>query len=306
MRRFEVLEWLNRTTLDIIGEAAFGAPIDSLYDAAAPLREAYGRLFAFDLTSRINYGIQLYVPGTMHISVKMNRDVATAGKSIVEISEGIVESKRSGNGEKVNARDIMSMIVRDNEKTKAQTGEHLSPETLRDQVMKFLGAGHDTTATGLAWTLHLLAKHPEVQRKLRKEIESHIPELFSANIHNISAEDFRQVDVDHLPYVDKVCRESLRYVPPVPTTVRQSIQNDELGGYFIPGGTTVYILANTINRLPTFWGEDADVFDPDRWDRLPEGHPPNAYTTFLHRPRGCIGRKFSETEMKVILCCLAL
>jgi cytochrome P450 len=77
-----------------------------------------------------------------------------------------------------------------------------------------------------------------------------------------------------------------------------------LGPYKVPAGTVVYVLANAINRLPMYWGEDADKFNPDRWDDLPESFTTNAFMTFLQGPRGCIGKKFAETEMKVLLCSL--
>jgi cytochrome P450 len=112
------------------------------------------------------------------------------------------------------------------------------------------------------------------------------------------------VDPDKLPYLDNVCRESLRYIPPIPMTVRQSLKDDVLGGYHVPSGTVIYVLANTINRLPAFWGDTADEFDPDRWDALPPSVVPNAFMTFLQGLRGRIGRKFAETEMKILLCCL--
>ena len=87
-------------------------------------------------------------------------------------------------------------------------------------------------------------------------------------------------------------------------TVRQTIAADRLGGYDIPAGTTVYIHANAIHRLPSFWGDTANTFDPDRWDHLPADHTSNAFMTFLQGPRGCIGRKFAETEMKCLVICL--
>jgi len=87
-------------------------------------------------------------------------------------------------------------------------------------------------------------------------------------------------------------------------TVRESIADDQLGDYHVPGGTVIYVLANAINRLPMYWGTTADEFNPDRWDKLPETYTTNAFMTFLQGPRGCVGRKFAETEMKIILCCL--
>ena len=174
-------------------------------------------------------------------------------------------------------------------------------------MINFLGAGHDTTATGVAWTIDLLSKHIEVQDKLREEIVSHISLLTQDNIdphrggHALA--DLNQLD--RLPYLAHVCNESIRIIPPVPIVNRESLEDTTLSGYFKPKRTNIFISSNAINRLPWFWGPNANTFDPDRWDDLPKEWVPGAFQTFLEGPRGCIGRKFAETEMKVLLCCLA-
>jgi cytochrome P450 len=164
-------------------------------------------------------------------------------------------------------------------------------------------SSHDTTATSVAWCLHLLAKHPEYQTRLREEIREYMPFLFDDSTR-FDEENLSKADVDLLPFMDDVCRESLRYIPSIPMTVRQSIKDDKLGEYFVPAGTTIYVMANAINRLPMYWGPTANEFDPSRWRNLPKTWTTNAFMTFLQGPRGCIGRKFAEVEMKTILCCL--
>lgn len=131
----------------------------------------------------------------------------------------------------------------------------------------------------------LLAKHPEVQEKLRKEIRSHLPFLFDEKLRN-KPESLEKADVDLLPYLEDVCKESLRYIPSIPMTVRKTIADDRLAGYFIPAGTTVYLMANTINRLPMYWGNTADTFDPERWHNLPSTYTTNAFMTFLQGKNG--------------------
>lgn len=305
-KSFEVLEWLNRTTLDIIGGAGFGYDINSLEYPAAPIREAYRLVFAFDLGSRILHGLQAFVPASKYIPAKMNRDMETSRQIIVDKATEIIAEKQAQAESKTGGKDILALIARDNEKRKAAGEAGLSFETMRDQIMTFLGAGHDTTATGVAWTVQLLSLRPEVQSRLREEIKDCMPHLFDHRDGGarFDADNLASVDPDQLPYLDNVCRESLRYIPPIPMTVRQSIADDTLAGYRVPGGTVMYVLANAINRLPVYWGDDADVFDPDRWDHLPASYTANAFMTFLHGPRGCIGRKFAETEMKILLCCL--
>jgi cytochrome P450 len=300
---FEVLEWLNRTTLDIIGQAGFGTDINSLENPETPIREAYRLVFAFDLGSRVLHGLQAFIPSTKYLPAKMNRDMEEARGIILDKATEIITEKESQADMHTKHKDIIALIAKDNKKLKEAGEEGLSFETMRDQVMTFLGAGHDTTATGVAWTLHLLSKYPEIQKKLRTEIKKHMPFLFDET-KRYSVEELAKVDADQLPYLDNVCRESLRYIPPIPMTVRESIAPDMLGEYHVPAGTVIYVLANAINRLPMYWGHNADDFNPDRWDKLPETYTTNAFMTFLQGPRGCVGRKFAETEMKIILCCL--
>ena len=170
--------------------------------------------------------------------------------------------------------------------------------------MTFTGAGHETTASGVAWTLHLLSKYPSTQEKLRKEIRDYMPYLFSLDSREKEESWLSKIDEDRLPYLNNVCRESLRYIPPGPVSIRQNIVEDHLCGYRIPAGTPVCMHTNAINRASKFWGDTADVFDPDRWDHLPETYTAIAFMSFIHGPRGCLGRKFAETEIKTILCCL--
>ncbi|KAI8624121.1 cytochrome P450 [Xylariaceae sp. FL1651] len=302
-KSIEVLEWLNRTTLDIIGSAGFGYDINSLENPETLIREAYRLVFAFDILSRMLHGIQAFIPASKYLPMKANRDLEISRSIIIDKATEIISEKQEQAENNSNGKDILALVARDNKKMKEMGEEGLSFETMRDQVMTFLGAGHDTTATGVAWTIHLLSTHPEIQSRLREEIKDYMPFLFNKDTR-FDPEQIAMADADQLPFLDNVCRESLRYIPPIPMTVRQSLEDDVLGSYKVPAGTVVYVLANAINRLPSYWGPTADEFDPDRWDNLPKSFTTNAFMTFLQGPRGCIGRKFAETEMKILLCCL--
>ena len=294
----EVLEGLNRTTLDIIGQAGFGTEIDSLRRPDAPLPVAYKALFTFSLAARVYHALNSKTTWANYLPFKMNHDMVKSRKVICDAATDIINRKLFEVDSK--DKDIIALTIRG---FNVPGAEQLSFETMRDQIMTFLGAGHDTTATGAAWTLHLLAKHPAIQQRLRAEIKQHMPSLFDPGSREDDAK-LANVDVDQLPYLENVCRESLRYIPPIPFTVRQSVSEDRLGGYIIPPHTYVYVHANTINQLPQYWGSTAAEFDPDRWDHLPDTYCPEAFMTFLQGPRGCIGRKFAETEMKTLLCSL--
>lgn len=301
----EMLEWLNRATLDIIASAGFGYEVDSLRNAKNPLRQAYSSLFDFDFSSRVIMGLRMLSPKFSYIPSRMNRNMANARSVIDNVSADIVQSKLEQ--ENTGLKDIIALVVQQNQEMgqdQKHTKETLSADIIRQQIMTFLAAGHDTTATGTAWALDLLSKRPEIQERLREEVRASLPEL--SNPEAVLNPDKLTIDVDRLPYLANVCRESLRFIPPIPYTLREAQIDANLCGYEIPRGTWIYVAANAINRLPAFWGTDPhpDVFDPDRWNHLPPEFTTNSYMTFLHGPRSCIGRKFAETEMKVLLCCL--
>ena len=297
----EVSDWLDRTTLDIIAQAGFGTGIDSLSHPDTPMRVAYTRCSLCETAwDRLFFGLQYLTSLAIYLPMRSKREIIGARHTLEGIASEIIRNKQSKKSQTLSSeKDIISLIVRDNSTASAK----MTFETMRDQVMTFIGAGHDTTSAGAAWTLHLLSKNPAIQDRLRAEIREHMPFLFLPHTREDEAQ-LAKIDEDRLPYLNNVCRESLRYIPPVPLTARMNSADDQLCGYHIPAGTTVAMFSNTINRIPHFWGETADVFDPDRWDRLPDTYTPNAYMTFSQGPRSCIGKKFAETEIKTLLCCL--
>ena len=136
---FEVLEWLNRTTLDIIGQAGFGTDINSLENPDTPIREAYRLVFAFDIGSRILHGLQAFIPSTKYIPAKMNRDMESARTIILNKATDIITEKEGQAAAHTKHKDIIALISKDNLKQKEAGEEGLSFETMRDQVMTFLG-----------------------------------------------------------------------------------------------------------------------------------------------------------------------
>ena len=303
----EVLDGLNRATLDIIGEAGFGTKFNALTLPETPIRAAYQRYFQFDDWGRLYHGLLTQTPLAKYLPMSAKRETMAARRTLIDIASDIIRDKQSKKLSQTLSRekDIIALVVRDHSTASGNIEGQLTFQSMRDQVITFLGVGHDTTANGVAWTLHLLAKHASTQDKLRREIKEYFPFLFSPNSHEREeVSRLSKIDEDNLPYLNNVCRESLRYIPTVPFVVRSNSADDHLCGYRIPAGTITFMFINTINRAPGFWGDTADTFDPDRWDHLPETYTPHAYMPFLYGPRGCIGKKFAEKEMKTLLCCL--
>ena len=294
---FEVLEWLNRATLDIIGKAGLGTDIRSLDNPETLLRQAYRVCFDFGLQARIINSLAAFTQLVRFLPAKTNRDIAFARNTILTKATTIIHQKQVEAEQKKESKskDIIGLIVKDNLTATAE--DALTIETMRDQVMTFLGAGHDTTATSVAWTLMLLSKHPNVQHRLREEVRAHMPYLFNETARNDPI-TFDRADVDTLPYLEFVCKEALRFIPSIPMTVRQAREDDHMAGYFIPAGTTVYLMANVINRLERYWGPTANSFDPDRWNNLPETYTTNAFMTFLQGELDIYPQRSVLTEIR--------
>jgi cytochrome P450 len=161
-------------------------------------------------------------------------------------------------------------------------GGTLTAVEVRDQVLIFLLAGHETTSTALTYTLHLLGRHPEVQDRVREEAEA-------AGIDT------------KLPYTEMVLKEAMRLYPSAPLIGRLSVAEDEICGYHIPAGTDIIAAPWVTHRHPQFW-DQPERFDPERF--TPEREKARhryAWFPFGGGPRSCIGQHFSMLESTVAL-----
>lgn len=175
-----------------------------------------------------------------------------------------------------------------------------SDDDLVNQLMTFLIAGHETTASALSWAICMLCKHPNIQSRLRDEIRSTIPDPRSPT------ESVSSNDIDNLPYLNAVCNEVLRLYPGAPVTVRVAAKDTSLLGHFIPKGTSFFISPWATNANKELWGADAAEFNPDRWMGSGKANTGGAnshysFLTFLQGPRSCIGQSFAKGEVACLL-----
>jgi len=172
-----------------------------------------------------------------------------------------------------------------------EDGESMSAELVRDELMTFLFAGHETTATALTFTWLLLSQHPEVERTLVAELEE-----------VLDGEPPSFADLPDLEYTEQVLREAMRLYPPVPQIPRDTTEPVELGGYGIPEGATVAACQWTVHRDGSLWSYPHE-FRPERFEH--DDRPRFAYFPFGGGPRRCIGEQFAMVEGKLILATLA-
>lgn len=154
-------------------------------------------------------------------------------------------------------------------------------------------AGHETTSVGLTWTLYLLAKHQEIQAKAREEAKAVLGD--SVTMTN--------KQLDSLTYITAVINESLRMYPPAALFLRETIQEDKIGGHVIPNGSFIVIPICILHHMEEYW-PNPDKFIPERFLKTDDSKPDISnykFMPFSAGPRNCIGRKFSMAEMKITI-----
>ncbi|CAO3684024.1 unnamed protein product [Rhizopus stolonifer] len=289
---------LSLATLDVIGITAFGQDFKSLknYGTEKMNRFAKAYLQLFDGDMPMIKVLSLFIPLLEYFPTKRDREDAVSLKWLHEESAALVDAGIQRNEKEKDyekdkkSKDLLSLMVN---LIDEETGKGFTKEELRNQCLTFLAAGHETTSNTLCWCLWLLAGHQDVQDRLRTEIQS----LFKdGKITDYDA-------VNALPYLDHVCRETLRRIPTVPRTVRVSLKQVALGPHVVPKGTVIHISPIVSQLSKEIWGEDALEFNPSRWEKAQVG---NAYQFFPFLVGGhqCIGHRFATIEMKVLLAIL--
>ncbi|KAM5544699.1 hypothetical protein V8D89_001597 [Ganoderma adspersum] len=331
----DMLSWMGRTTLEIIGQVGFGHTFDDFAsDEPDEFRTAIKSFFPEMMKSIL---IRVFLPILVHIGTPAFRRRAVelipleGVQSMRHISDVLYERSVRIFADKKAAlakgdealkhdigegQDIMSILLREN--VLASNDDRLPDDELIAQVTTMLIAGMDTTANTLAHVLDLLSQHQDVQDKLRAEI-----------LQALEADgdgDDAMLDFDRLmdlPYLEAVCRESFRVYPSVACLFREATQDMLLplsepirmgDGSIISSlpilkGTRLIPNLAACNVDPALWGPAASEWKPDRWlQSLPkaveEARVPGIYShmmTFLSGNKACIGFKFAQIELKVVL-----
>jgi cytochrome P450 len=183
--------------------------------------------------------------------------------------------------------DLLQMLM---DARYEDTGLPMEEQQLIEETGILFVAGHETSANALAWTLYLLAQHPEAQQRLRMELDAVAPDRPPTF-----------TELGSLPYLINVLKEAMRLYPPAWITDRVSLEDDEIGGVKIPPGTLVLPFIYGIHHAATLWDEP-EKFDPDRFitSRYAEQEA-FSYFPFGGGPRLCIGNNFAMMEMQLVV-----
>lgn len=201
-----------------------------------------------------------------------------------EQMRAIIAQKRASG---LDEGDVLSMLL---SACDEESGLQLTEDEVLGHTGVIFAAGHETSSNALIWTLLLLTQHPHVAADLLDELEG---------VLHGEAPTVEQLQ--HLPLLDHVVKESMRVLPPAPWNGRVLAQATELGGYALPAGTEVFASIYHTHHMPDLYPQP-EVFDPGRWERI----TPSIfeYQPFSAGPRMCIGASFAIMEIKIVLAML--
>jgi cytochrome P450 len=273
---FDVAADMSALTLGIVGRALFSRVLDAEADEVGPA--------LMETLAIVNERAIRFLPAPTWWPSRTNRRLRRAIAVLDRVVYDIIEARRR-TGEQPRDPLAMLLLARDEE-----TGAGMTDRQLRDEVMTFLLAGHETTAVALTWTWYLLDRNPDVAERLRAEVGA-----------AIGTRTPTLEDLPRLRYVRMVVEEAMRLYPPVWGFMRQALGEDRVGGYRIPKNSVVTISPYVTHRHPAFW-DDPERFDPERF--RPErgnGRPRFAYLPFSGGPRLCIGNEFALMEAQLVV-----
>ncbi|XP_063794983.1 cytochrome P450 4A24-like isoform X1 [Pseudophryne corroboree] len=287
----ELFHYVSLMTLDSIMKCAFSYESNCQKDSENEyIKAVYELSFLVDQRSRCYpYHNSLIYHLSPH-GARFRKALKTAHEHTYNVIKLRKEAlKQETELEKVKQRrhlDFLDILLY----AKDENGRGLSDEDLQAEVDTFMFEGHDTTASGISWTLYCLAKYPEHQEKCREEIQEVLGERNTVEWE----------DLGKMPYTTMCIKESMRLYPPVPGVARELSQPITFcDGRSLPKGANVFLNIYSINRHPEMW-EDPEVFDPLRFspDNPIKKHA-YGFIPFSAGSRNCIGQNFAMHEMKV-------
>ncbi|MER7639896.1 cytochrome P450 [Streptomyces sp. NPDC126522] len=274
---------MTKLTLETISRTGFGHDFGS-FERDRPHPFVTSMVGTLSYAQRLNSVPSPLAPLLLRTATRRNdADIAYLNNTVDEM----VRTRRdSGGGD----GDLLDRML---DTTHPDTGERLSPENVRRQVITFLVAGHETTSGSLSFALHYLARHPEIAARARAEVD----QVWG------DAETPGYDQVAKLRYVRRVLDESLRLWPTAPAYAREATRDTELTGIHpMRRGAWALILTPMLHRDPEVWGPDAEEFDPDRFDaKAVRSRAPHTFKPFGTGARACIGRQFALHEATLVL-----
>lgn len=290
-----VESWQDGDTLDVLSEmhAVTGRILLSALFTGANLRdEDLAEMLRNFRTFQQGIWRLMFMPSVIaKLNVRGNRRYRQAKTGLRHAVESVIAQYRADG---TDHGDLLSMLLaaQDPDSAGDSTDAAMFSETeLADQCVTFLFGGTETAADALAWSLHFIAGHPQVEARLQAEVDEVLGDNPAAFEH-----------IPRLDLTERVIIEALRLCPPAYMLSRITTREAEIGGHIIPANTPVMYSPYLIHRRPDVYS-DPERFDPDRWrdNRQAVRRPNDNLLPFGSAARQCVGNTFALTETTLAL-----
>ncbi|KAG6907916.1 hypothetical protein DXG01_006971 [Tephrocybe rancida] len=325
-KTIDVCHWVSRATFDVIGAAeipftreevdtgtwaGFGYEFNAIKDETNELFCAYKEMFEVAISqgnvarTLLNiyfpYISRLFPDTITHTVERCQNTIhRVAGQLIQENKRRLYEAEKSGSP--FVGKDLLSLLLKSNAATDLPPEHRISDDDILHNINTFMFAGSDTSSLTLTWTLLLLAQNPGLQTRLRDELFSVAPP--TSDLSTLTEDEIHSLhdNITNSPFLDNDDVIPTSY----PVHRRDSTIDEERRSVTVPKGSFVHVAIEGFNLDKEMWGQDAWIFNPDRWDNLPEAAAqlPGLYSntlSFSAGPRSCIGMRFSLIEIKTFL-----
>ncbi len=278
----DVHEAMTNATLEVIARAGFSQDLglftdEPMSDDIRSLLDTLGEVLAW--ASEASNDLPIIGPIR---SARRQAGFARGLQAMKSYVDKIVAERVAAGDSRQT--DLLGLML---ETTDPETGDKLPHGNVRDQVLTFLIAGHETTAALLETTLWYLASMPDLAEQVRSEA---------------SQRGFDYSAVAGMKFTRSMLNETLRLWPPVPAYFRVARVDQNLGGYDLKAGQLVSVLVLAAQRDVDVWGPTAKEFDPNRWQpKTLREHPDRFFSPFGTGPRSCIGRAFAMQEAALMI-----
>ncbi|XP_058104701.1 cytochrome P450 704C1-like [Magnolia sinica] len=299
-QEMDMQDLFMKSTLDSIFKVGFGLELNSLCGSSEE-----GRRFAeaFDESSVLTFWH--YVDPLWKLKKRFNIGseamLQEKKKSIDEFVYKLIQSKKeqmSGQRDSMEKEDILSRFLA----LSHEDPVNMNDCYLRDIILNFIIAGKDTTALTLSWFVYMISKNTVVQEKIAREVKEATHAQDSSSIDQFTT-SMREEALNKMHHLHAALTETLRLYPPVPVDGKFCLADDTLpDGFEVRKGDMVAYLPYAMGRMKFIWGEDAEVFRPERWiddDGIFQPESPFKFTAFQAGPRICLGKEFAYRQMKI-------